>query len=362
MIGQVVLSHSGYGSLDRFLRWLVPLALIFLLAGCSSVSYYQQLAAGQWQLLRARQPVASVIADPQQPQKLREHLRQVQAARNFASQRLHLPDNGSYRTYADIGRPYVVWNVFATPALSLSPRTQCFPIAGCVAYRGYYHQSAARGAAALLRLDGLDVHVGGVQAYSTLGWFDDPILSSMVGADEQRLASVIFHELAHQRFYIQDDTPFNESFATLVEQQGSREWRTAQGLPPADPQVERQRGQFIALVLDTRERLQALYRQPLAPAPMLQRKAAEFERLRQRYAQMRDEQWHGDRRYDAWVYSPLNNAKLLPFGLYDQWVPAFATLFTQAGGDWPLFYRQVERLGRLPPQARGQTLRALMAP
>ena len=160
-------------------RLLAGLACV-LLGGCSSVSYYSQLASGQWQLLRAREPVAEVIADPTRPQVLRDHLAQSQKARTFASQQLHLPDNQSYRLYADIGRPYVVWNVFATSEFSLSPQNHCFPIAGCVAYRGYYSQGAARGEAALLQLRGMDVSIGGVEAYSTLGWFDDPIMSSMM--------------------------------------------------------------------------------------------------------------------------------------------------------------------------------------
>ena len=213
-------------------RFLAGLMCLWL-GGCSSVSYYSQLASGQWQLLQARQPVAEVIADPTRPQVLREHLAHSQKARTFASQQLHLPDNQSYRLYADIGRPYVVWNVFATSEFSLLPQNHCFPIAGCVAYRGYYTQGAARGEAALLQLRGMDVSIGGVEAYSTLGWFDDPIMSSMMRWGEERLATVIFHELAHQRFYVKDDTEFNESFATFVEQEGTRQWRAARGLAPA---------------------------------------------------------------------------------------------------------------------------------
>jgi predicted aminopeptidase len=203
--------------------------VVVLLSGCSSISYYSQLADGQWQLLRAREPVAEVIADPTRPQPLRDHLVQAQKARMFASEQLHLPDNQSYRLYADIGRPYVVWNVFATQEFSLQPENHCFPIAGCVAYRGYYSQGAARGEAALLRQQGMDVSIGGVEAYSTLGWFNDPIMSSMMHWGDERLATLIFHELAHQRFYVKDDTEFNESFATFVEQEGTRQWRAARG-------------------------------------------------------------------------------------------------------------------------------------
>ncbi|GAA0423765.1 aminopeptidase [Pseudomonas veronii subsp. inensis] len=330
-----------------------------LLSGCSSISYYSQLADGQWQLLRAREPVAEVIADPTRPQPLRDHLVQAQKARMFASEHLHLPDNQSYRLYADIGRPYVVWNVFATQEFSLSPENHCFPIAGCVAYRGYYSQGAARGEAALLRQRGMDVSIGGVEAYSTLGWFNDPIMSSMMHWGDERLATLIFHELAHQRFYVKDDTEFNESFATFVEQEGTRQWRVARGLAPLGDSTLRQRDQFTRLILDTRKRLESLYAQPLSAEAMRRGKAAQFERLRQDYRQLRDSQCAGDKRYDAWINQPMNNARLLPFGLYDQWVPAFAALFKQEGGDWVRFYAAVERMGQLPVGARKTALRQL---
>ncbi|MCE1008338.1 aminopeptidase [Pseudomonas monteilii] len=354
------MQRSGPGALDHVFIRLVPLLAALLLNGCSSVAYYGQLAEGQWQLLRARQPVAQVIADPATPPQLRSHLAHAEQARVFASQQLKLPDNRSYRVYADIGRPYVVWNVFATPELSLQPVTHCFPIAGCVAYRGYYQQGAARGAAALMRQDGLDVYVGGVEAYSTLGWFDDPILSSMVGWGDERLATLIFHELAHQRFYVQNDTEFNESFASFVEQEGTRQWRVARGLAAIGGDQGQQREQFIRLVLASRERLQAIYSGTLDEAHKRQAKRAEFERLRREYRQVRDGQWGGDKRYDAWVYGPLNNAKLLPFGLYDQWVPAFEALFREVGGDWGRFYERVEQLGRLPITERKAALQGLM--
>ena len=333
--------------------------LFLLLNGCASVSYYSQLASGQLQLLRAREPVSEVIADPARDQKLRAHLTQSQKARAFASQQLHLPDNQSYRLYADIGRPFVVWNVFATPEFSLTPQNHCFPVAGCVAYRGYYKQSSARGEAALLRLQGMDVSIGGVEAYSTLGWFNDPIIRSMMGWGDERLATLIFHELAHQRVYVKDDTEFNESFATFVEQEGTRQWRAHRGLPPDNGAQVQQRYQFTQLVLDTRSRLERLYAQPLPAEQMRQRKAAEFERLRAEYRQIRDSQWAGDKRYDAWINAPMNNARLLPFGLYDQWVPAFSTLFRQTGGDWVAFYAAVERLAALPAGERKVALKVL---
>lgn len=346
-------------SLPR-LRHLLALTAVTLLAGCSSVSYYGQLAQGQWQLLQAREPVEKIVADPTRDAGLREHLARSQLARAFASEHLHLPDNKSYRLYADLGRPYVVWNVFATDEFSLDPVTHCFPIAGCVAYRGYYSPGGARGEAALQRQAGKDVYLSGVEAYSTLGWFNDPILSSMMGWGDERLATLIFHELAHQRFYVKDDTEFNESYASFVEQEGTRQWRAARGLPPESVSQSARRDQFTRLVLDTRERLKALYRQPLSAEAMRARKAEAFERMRRDYRALRDEQWAGDKRFDAWINSPMNNAKLLPFGLYDQWVPAFEALFRQVNGDWQAFYRAVETLGAMPVEARKAALRALM--
>lgn len=342
-------------------RWrFLSLAIALSLAGCSSVSYYSQLATGQLALLRAREPIVQVISDPARDAALRKRLAHAQQARDFASTQLQLPDNQSYRLYAELGRPYVVWNVFATAEFSLDPVTHCFPIAGCVAYRGYYSLGAARGAAAVQRQAGKDVYLSGVEAYSTLGWFDDPILSSMTHWGDERLATLIFHELAHQRFYVKDDTAFNESFASFVEQEGTRQWRTARGLAPEPLSQSARRDQFIQLVLDTRERLQALYRQPLAAEAMRARKAAEFERLRRDYRQLRDTQWAGDKRFDGWINSPMNNAKLLPFGLYDQWVPAFEALFKQVGGDWQAFYKAVEKLGNQPEETRKVALKKLM--
>lgn len=355
----MIRQRSSHRLLDRVLRILFPALLLLLLNGCTSAGYYSQLASGQVRLLQAREPIDRVIAAPTRDPKLRAHLAQARKAREFASKQLHLPDNKSYRLYADIGRPFVVWNVFATPEFSLAPQTHCFPIAGCVAYRGYYSQGAARGEAALQQLQGMDVSIGGVEAYSTLGWFNDPILSSMLHWGDERLATLIFHELAHQRVYVKDDTAFNESFATFVEQEGTRQWRAHRGLAPDNGNRLRQRDQFIQLILDTRQRLETLYAQPLPAGQMRQRKAEEFERLRTDYERMRDSQWAGDKRYDAWVYTPLNNARLLPFGLYDQWVPAFAALFKREGEDWVAFYTAVEKLGRLAADERKAALEAL---
>jgi len=359
MFGFIV-GRSRHGSLDRFFRGLVPALGIFLLSGCSTLDYYQQLTRGQVSLLRAREPVAQVIDDPSRDPALRARLAQAEKARAFASQQLGLPDNRSYRLYADIRRPFVVWNVFATREFSLDPIQHCFPIAGCVAYRGYYEQGRARGAAALLRQQGLDVYMGGVEAYSTLGWFDDPIISSMMNWGDERLATLIFHELAHQQVYVPGDTPFNESFATFVEQEGTRQWRAARGLPPQADNQNLRRDTFVHMVLGLRDRLGALYAQPLSAQAMRERKQAEIDAFRLAYRNLRDTQWGGKGAYDAWVEAPINNAKLLPFGLYDRWVPAFAALYQRSDERWPAFYQAVRNLAALPPAQRQRALEALL--
>lgn len=338
----------------------VPLAALLGLSGCSTVDYYAQLAQGQLQLLQARTPITALLDDPARDPGLKQRLAMALQARRFASAELDLPDNRSYQLFADIQRPFVLWNLFATKEFSTTPELNCFPIAGCVAYRGFYSQGRARGAAALRKQEGLDTYLGGVEAYSTLGWFDDPILSTMLRWSDERLVAVIFHELAHQQLYVTDDTAFNESFATFVERQGLRQWRAARGLAPADPQGERQREQFTALVLASRARLQQLYDTDLPAEQMRAGKQAEFARLRAEYRDLRDREWGGLGRYDGWIEAPLNNAKLLPFGLYDRWVPAFAALFQQAENDWPRFYRAAEVLGNLPEAQRKQKLHRLL--
>jgi len=343
----------------RYYRWLVLLALTWLLGGCSNLNYYSQLAVGQFELLQARQPISQLLTDPATPPPLRQRLALALRARAFASAQLKLPDNRSYRLYADIQRPFVLWNLFATEEFSLAAQTACFPIAGCVAYRGYYQVEDAQAAAAELKQRGLDTYVAGVEAYSTLGWFDDPLLSSMLQWNDQRLAGLIFHELAHQQLYVSDDSSFNESFASFVEQQGLREWLARRGEAELEVTSRRQREQFIALLLVSRERLAVLYASDLPVAALRAGKQAEFERLRADYRQLRAEQWGGQGRYDGWMSAPLNNARLLPFGLYEQWVPAFAGLFKRCGGDWARFYGRVEQLAELPPLERTAALRAL---
>lgn len=202
----------------RFTTRLLLLLWVLPLAGCSSLGYYSSLAQGQRALLQAREPIAAVVSDEQRDPLLRQRLKRVQDARAWAVRQLKLPDNRSYTTYSDLGRPYVVWNVFATPELSLEPLQNCFLLVGCLAYRGYHQQDAAEHRAEDLRKQGYDVHVGGVPAYSTLNWFADPVLNTMMRWSDEVLVGMIFHELAHQLLYIRDDTAFNESYAEFVEE------------------------------------------------------------------------------------------------------------------------------------------------
>lgn len=353
--------------MSRFLysvlfRATVSTGLLASLAACSTVDYFAHLAKGQYEVLAARRPLHDVIADPATDPKLKARLELAQQARAFASDKLDLPRNGSYTVYADVGRPYVAWNVFATAEFSLKPVTHCFLIAGCVGYRGYFVKAQAEEEAKLLSGEGDDTYVGGVPAYSTLGWFDDPILNTMMRWDDDALDGTIFHELAHQKLYVKNDTAFNESFATFVQQEGLRQWRAARGLGEGDTLPQRREDEFTQLVLDARARLEKLYASGEPAEQMRAAKQAEIERLRADYRSLRDTQWQGYKGYDAWMDGPINNAKLLPFGLYHKWVPAFAALYAQQNGGWPKFFEAARKLARLDPGPRTAALERLAAP
>lgn len=341
-------------------RWLaVVVAATLSLCGCGSLHYYGQAVRGQAQLVVQRRKVEAVVRDPDTAPALARRLELALRARRFASRSLGLPDNRSYTTYVDLHRPYVVWNVFATRPYSVDALPQCFPIAGCVAYRGWFSESAAQADAAKLRAHGDDVWIGGVSAYSTLGWFADPILSSMMRGSDTELVGTIFHELAHQLIYVPGDTAFNESFATFVQDEGLRQWRVAQGLPPQESCERAHEQAFTTLVLDLRERLRKLYASGAAPDALAAAKRHEFAAFRARYAKWRHPDWPDIGFYDAWVAAPLNNARLLPFGLYERWVPAFARIFARSGRHWPEFYARVRSLAGQTPSQRNRQLQAL---
>lgn len=331
------------------------------LAGCTSISYYAQSVEGHVQIMAARKNVGRLIRDPSTPEALRAKLASASAIRRFATEELALPDNSSYRSYVDIGRADVTLAVFAAPQFSLTPITWCFPVFGCVPYRGYFSRKSAAESAAELRRQGLDVYVSGVTAYSTLGWFSDPLLSTMLRQDDTYIASLVFHELAHQKIYVNNDSAFNEAFAVAVETSGVRKWLRATGDRAGLRRYETNRkrqADFLGLIAKTRNELRQVYGSPRAPEQMAAAKAATIDRLRMRYRQMRHKSWAGYRGYDAWFDAPINNAKLAATAVYGEQVPAFLHLFDLCSGDYPRFYAAVRRIADLHEPSRAEALKA----
>jgi predicted aminopeptidase len=327
---------------------------IALLAALSGGCYLMQSAQGQLSLMSKRQPIPGVIDEPSTPAKLRSQLESVTAIRDFASRELSLPDNGSYRTYADVGRRYVVWNVVAAPEFSVEAKQWCYPVVGCVTYRGYFVEDQARRFALGLRAQGYDTMVGGVAAYSTLGHFDDPVLNTMMGWNDVELAAIIFHELTHQVLYVANDASFNEALATTVEEEGVRRWLKAQSRDQdlADHEMERRRYlEVIALMNQTRSKLRTLYASGAAPDLMRERKRAAFAELRESYAKLR-EQWGGHAPFDAWFAGEINNAHLASIATYYGCVPGFERELKAVGGSLPAFYRRVRELAKLDQSQR----------
>lgn len=348
---------------DSSRYWRLPALLLpLLLSGCAAVGYYSQAISGHVDLLARARPVDSVIHDPATPPALRARLEQVKAARDFASRELGLPDNDSYRRYADLGRPYAVWNLFATPELSLQPRQWCFLFVGCVSYRGYFARERAEREAATHRERGDDVYIGGVVAYSTLGNTDDPLLNTMLRRGVVETAAVVFHELAHQRIYVRDDSAFNESFAVVVEEEGVRRWlaRPGQEQERERERADRERRQaFTALLLGYREKLDRLYRSAIPDEDKRAGKQRLFAELRSDYAALR-KSWGGDDRYDRWMNTDLNNAKLAAVGTYHRYAKAFRLLLARHNGDLEKFYDDVRTLADLPRAERETRLNALL--
>lgn len=347
-------------SLYRIARLLTIAAAVLPLTGC----YLMQAAGGQMAIAAKREPIAKVLADASTPPQLRTRLEYVTAARDFASHELGLPDNDTYRSYADLGRPYVVWNVFAAPEFSVEPRHWCFPIAGCVVYRGYFSEAAAQRYARRLRRRGDDVSVGGVAAYSTLGHFKDPVLSTMLGWSDAQLAATLFHELAHQVLYVPGDSSFNESFATVVEEAGLERWLAArqrsQDLAVWQEQRERQ-SQFIALLLKARDKLRTLYESVLPDDEKRSRKQYEFGELKLEYGQLR-QQWQGYGGYDRWFERTLTNAHLVSAATYYGCVPGLRRVLSEAGGDLPRFFDAAKQLARMDKDARALAVCGAVSP
>lgn len=346
-------------------RRLLVLAMAAGLSGCADLGYWSHSLGGHLRLIGAAQPVDDWLARPELQAGLRQRLLLSQRLRDFSVRELQLPESSSYRRYADLQRSAAVWNVVATPELSLALQQWCFPVMGCVSYRGYFDRAEAEAYAAGLRAQGLEVSVYGVPAYSTLGWSNwvggDPLLNTFIHYPEGELARMIFHELSHQVAYAADDTVFNESFATAVERLGTELWLSREARPTALAQYRQgdaRRQQFQALNLRYRQRLVALYGSTVSDDEKRAGKAALLADLRAEYERLKREQWGGYAAYDAW-YANVNNASLALQSAYNELAPQFEALHARMGGDWPRFYAEVRRLAGLPKPQRRLELQSL---
>ena len=357
------------------------LAVALLTSGCADTTYLWGSATGHLKLLQAARPVDDWLADDSTPPVLKQRLLLAQDIRHFAIDVLKLPDNASYQRYAQLQRRAVVWNVVAASPYSLTLKTWCFPVVGCVGYRGYFEEQDAQQEADAQRAQGLEASVYGVPAYSTLGWTNwlggDPLLSTFIQYPQGELARMVFHEMSHQVVYVQGDTAFNESFATAVERLGSAAWLARQSNPKVEAEYasfDARRRAFRALTARTRLELKAIYADAgadadvngvgstgdirLNAAELEARKLAAYASFRQSYAELK-RSWGGQGPYDQWV-AKANNAAFGALAAYDDWVPAFEMLFGRAGGDWQAFYRSVRQLAELPRDLRTQQLQQLL--
>jgi len=357
--------------MGKLLRPMGLLLTVLLLSGCADMAYYWQSIRGHAQLMQAARPVDEWLADTTTLPALRARLQLTQSMRRFSVTDLHLPDNASYQRYSQLQRSYAVWNVVAAPEFSLTLKTWCFPVAGCVGYRGYFDEADARALADVLRTQGLEVRMYGVPAYSTLGWMNwaggDPLLNTFVNFPEGQLAGLMFHELAHQVLYVPGDTLFNESFATAVERLGAQFWLERHGSAQARQAhalVEARRAQFRALTRHTRERLAAIYMNNQPPyhtaEAMKAMKNDVMQEFRKAYAELKAS-WGGYGGFDAWV-AQANNAAFAAVAAYDDLVPGFEALFAREGRDWPRFYDAVRQLADHPAAQRREYLQHITQP
>lgn len=333
-------------------RILLLLSSMLLLNGC----YYMQAASGQWEVLRKREALQDVIEDPATSAQLATRLELVKRARDFSVEVLSLPDNKSYRSYTALDRDYVVWNVFAAPEFDLQPKHWCFPVAGCVNYRGYFSKSRAVRSADRLSRQGYDVAVGGVAAYSTLGHFDDPVLSTMMRWHDVSLVATLFHELAHQVVYVKDDSAFNESFASAVEEVGITRWLEAEGHSEQIKRFEENRAlrnRIAAHIATARETLAAVYTSALNVDAMRAQKKASLLAL----ATLLDgEMTAAGKTSSGWLSADLNNARLISSSLYDGHLPSFRALYDTCTGDIQCFYQAAASLAELEQAERDRVL------
>ena len=341
--------------------------LLLSLTACESVQFYSQAVKGHSQMMLKREPITEVVKSPNTSDEVRRKLALIQKARLFAIDELKLPNNGSYTQYADIKRPYAVWNVVATKTYNTQPIQHCFPVAGCVSYRGYFSKEAAQAHADKLKAQGYDTIVSGAAAYSTLGWFSDPVLNTMLRRSDLALAGLVFHELAHQQVYQAGDTAFNESFAMAVELAGVDAWVETQDNTPQHQQSLAQYRQskqintaVVALILKHRKLIAAAYKSiPKDDLAQLAKvKQQGFDDLRAAYKTLRAN-GGGSVGYDRWFARDINNASLVLFGDYHGWLGAFEALLEQSGGDWARFYQAVEAMTKLDKAERKKQLQQL---
>lgn len=337
------------------------LAVLLMLGGCETASFYGQAAYGHWQILANKQPIEDMLQQATLEQKVRQKLELIQQVREFAKTELSLPVGDNYRDYTDIQRPYVIWNLFAAPALSIEPLSWCFPVAGCVSYRGYFDEQAARQKAEELKARGFDVYVGGVAAYSTLGWFDDVVLSTFIARSDTSLLALLIHEIAHQQLYIKDDTAFNESFARAVEIEGVQRWFALHDQQQAFKDYiddQRRHAAWVALLAAYRQKLAQLYQSSQSQEEKLANKQNLLADLGLAYTDFKV-QWQNYSGYDRWMSDSLNNAKLATVGDYNDWVPAFRQVLREEKGDWLAFYQRCKVLSEMDRTQRDQSLRQL---
>ena len=349
--------------------------IVTAVSGCQTIGFYSQAIKGQYQIFAHQKAIDKLIADPQTPAPLRGQLQLIQELRTFAKDELKLPVDGHYSKYVDVHRPYVVWNVQATPQFSLQPRTWWYPMVGSLEYRGYFSERGATNYATRIKKKGDDIYVDGVEAYSTLGWFTDPVLNTFIDSNEPELAEVIFHELGHQRVFARGDTDFNEAYATTVGQEGARRWLRAAGktnLLEKYAVALQRNDQFVHLIMNTREQLEKVYGDtldkdgkvqaaktpPLPPEQLKRVKERVFADLRSRYEQLKTS-WGGYKGYDDWFAHELNNAQLNTIANYYDFLPAFERVLEMNGGNMEKFYQEVERLSKIPKDQRHQWLRNL---
>jgi predicted aminopeptidase len=354
--------------LSRITPWfrsvLVAGTAAGLLASCSTLNYYTQAAQGQLELLSDARPIDDWIADPGTSTKLRHRLEAARQIRRYAVSEMALPDNNSYKNYAALKRQYVLWNVVATPELSLRPLEWCFPVAGCVNYRGYYDKDAAMAYAKGLQAQGDDVEVGGVPAYSTLGWFSDPLISTFINYPDAELARMIFHELAHQVVYVPGDSQFNEAFASTVEEVGVERWLERfgnQGMRDGYARYKGRKKDFLHLLVKYRKLLDQNYKMvDRADTEKRAVKARLFQELKDEYQVLKGS-WGGYAGYDRFFEQPLSNAHLASIATYEDFVPAFRALL-QREGSFPRFYQSVRRLAETEQGKRHRMLATLAPP